>query len=69
MRLLALPFVLFCAVSGSAAELRATLDEAAQGYVRLVLEIGAHEKAMSMPISGRSNGESTLKPIRATSPN
>ena len=27
------------------------------------------KKAMWMPISGRSNGESRLRPIRATSPN
>ncbi len=44
MRLLALPFVLFFAIFASAAERRTTLDEAAQDYVRLVLEIGAHEK-------------------------
>src|SRR5262249_58910356 len=44
MRALALPFVLFFAVSASAAERRTTLDEAAQHYVHLVLEIGAHEK-------------------------
>ena len=43
MRLLALPFVLFFAIFASAAERRTTLDEAAQDYVRLVLEIGAHE--------------------------
>ena len=36
--------VLFFAISASAAEQRTTLDEAAQDYVHLVLEIGAHEK-------------------------
>ena len=44
MRLLASPFVLFFAISASAAERRTTLDEAAQDYVHLVLEIGTHEK-------------------------
>jgi hypothetical protein len=44
MRLLASLFVLFFAISASAAERRTTLDEAAQDYVHLVLEIGAHEK-------------------------
>ena len=38
MRLLALPFVLFFAIFANAAERRTTLDEAAQDYVRLVLE-------------------------------
>ena len=37
-------FVIFFAISASAAEQRTTLDEAAQDYVHLVLEIGAHEK-------------------------
>jgi hypothetical protein len=44
MRLLALPFVLFFAMFANAAERRTTLDEAAQDYVRLVLEINTHEK-------------------------
>ena len=44
MRLLASLFVLFFAISAGAAERRTTLDEAAQHYVHLVLEIGAHEK-------------------------
>jgi hypothetical protein len=44
MRLLASLFVLFFAISASAAERRTTLDDAAQDYVHLVLEIGAHEK-------------------------
>jgi hypothetical protein len=44
MRLLALLSVIFFAVPSSAAEQRTKLDEAAQDYVRLVLEIGAHEK-------------------------
>jgi len=44
MRLLASLFVLFFAISASAVERRTMLDEAAQDYVHLVLEIGAHEK-------------------------
>jgi hypothetical protein len=44
MRLLASLFVPFFAISASAAERRTTIDDAAQDYVRLVLEIGAHEK-------------------------
>ena len=44
MHFLASLFVLFFAISASAAEQRTTLDEAAQDYVQLVLEIGAHEK-------------------------
>jgi hypothetical protein len=44
MRLLASLFVLFFAISASAAERRTTLDDAAQDYVHLMLEIGAHEK-------------------------
>jgi hypothetical protein len=44
MRLLRSLFVLFFAISASASERRTTLDDAAQDYVHLVLEIGAHEK-------------------------
>jgi hypothetical protein len=44
MRLLASLFVLLFAISAGAAERRRTLDDAAQDYVHLVLEIGAHEK-------------------------
>ena len=44
MHFLASLFVLFFAISASSAEQRTTLDEAAQDYVHLVLEIGAHEK-------------------------
>src|SRR5437660_2267811 len=44
IRLLASLFVLFGAIAVCSAERRATLDEAAQDYVHLVLEIGAHEK-------------------------
>jgi len=44
MRLLSSLLVIFAAISAGAAELRATLDEAARDYVHLVLEIGAHEK-------------------------
>jgi hypothetical protein len=44
MHLLASLFVLVFAISANAAERHTTLDEAAQDYVRLVLEIGAHEK-------------------------
>ncbi len=44
MRLAASPLVLFFAISASAADWRTVLDEAAQDYVHLVLEIGAHEK-------------------------
>ena len=44
MHFLASLFVLFFAISASAAEQRTTLDEAARDYVQLVLEIGAHEK-------------------------
>ncbi len=44
MRFLASLFVLFFVICASAAEQRTTLYEAAQDYVHLVLEIGAHEK-------------------------
>ena len=44
MRLLVSLLVIFFAMPASAAERRTTLDEAAQDYVRLALEIGAHEK-------------------------
>jgi hypothetical protein len=44
MHLLASLVVLVFAISANAAERHTTLDEVAQDYVRLVLEIGAHEK-------------------------
>src|SRR6516162_9356049 len=44
MHLLVLLLVVFFAIPASAAERRTTLDEAAQDYVHLALEIGAHEK-------------------------
>ena len=44
MHLLVLLLVVFFAMPASAAERRTTLDEAAQDYVHLALEIGAHEK-------------------------
>jgi hypothetical protein len=44
MRLLASLSIIFFAMSAVAADPRTTLDEAAQDYVHLVLEIGAHEK-------------------------
>jgi hypothetical protein len=44
MHLLVSIFVLLFASSASAAEQRTTLDELAEGYVHLALEIGAHEK-------------------------
>jgi hypothetical protein len=44
MRLLVLLFILFFTISANAADRHTTLDKAAQDYVRLVLEIGAHEK-------------------------
>src|ERR1700680_155677 len=43
MRLLASLWVVFFAVSAGAAQPRTGLDETAQAYVHLVLEIGAHE--------------------------
>jgi hypothetical protein len=43
MRLLASLWVVFFAVSAGAAQPRTGLDETAQDYVHLVLEIGAHE--------------------------
>ena len=44
MRLLASLWVVFFAVSAGVAQPRTGLDETAQDYVHLVLEIGAHEK-------------------------
>ena len=44
MRLLVWVFVLVLALSTNAAEQRTTLDQAAEDYVHLALEIGAHEK-------------------------
>jgi hypothetical protein len=44
MRLLGSLLIILCIMLSSAAALGATLDEAAQAYVHLVLEIGAHEK-------------------------
>jgi hypothetical protein len=44
MRLLVSLLAIFFAMPASAAERRTTLDEVAQDYVRLALEIGAHEK-------------------------
>jgi hypothetical protein len=44
MRPLVSVFVLVLALSANAAEQRTTLDQAAEDYVHLALEIGAHEK-------------------------
>ena len=44
MRLLVSVYVLVLALSANAAEQRTTLDQAAEDYVHLALEIGAHEK-------------------------
>jgi hypothetical protein len=61
MRFSASSLVLFFVVSASAADWRTALDEAAQDYVHLVLEIGAHEKdyvdAYFGPPQWRTNAE------------
>jgi hypothetical protein len=44
MRVLVSVFVFVLALSANAAEQRTTLDQAAEDYVHLALEIGAHEK-------------------------
>src|SRR5215472_682924 len=44
MRLLPSLFVLLSPIFASAADRPITLDEAAEGYVHLVLEIGAYDK-------------------------